>query len=300
MNFDDSGFSLRPFSRRTNIHVTPTWLRTSWTLLVCQGRVILAVFLCRLWRRVSLFFIHTNWMLQYESKAIFFPDCWKFSSVVSVFTNVGERSMAKNYHFASFLSLVSKVFEKLVNNSLIDHLKKVALLSYFQCGFISCRLTSYLLTVASDRIASDCNRSGVTRAVALGISRASDRVWHACLLHKRKTYEVPGQAYGLTWFFLAMYGFVWFRIGNLCKSIQLILVLLGDPFLFLHFPYYLLMIFLVMLSIILLSILMILLSTLLSIIYTDDIILYSIYWSGIWFVAATSVGFWTCIWSTRY
>ena len=38
-----------------------------------------------------------------------FSDCWKVSSVVSVFKNVGERSTAKNYHPVSFLSVVSKV-----------------------------------------------------------------------------------------------------------------------------------------------------------------------------------------------
>ena len=38
-----------------------------------------------------------------------FPDCWKFSSVVPVFKNVGERSTAKNYHPVSLLSVVSKV-----------------------------------------------------------------------------------------------------------------------------------------------------------------------------------------------
>ena len=27
-----------------------------------------------------------------------FPDCWKVSSVVTVFKNVGERCTAKNYH----------------------------------------------------------------------------------------------------------------------------------------------------------------------------------------------------------
>ena len=42
-----------------------------------------------------------------------FPDCWKVSSVVPVFKNVGERSTAKNYHPVSLLSVVSKVFEKL-------------------------------------------------------------------------------------------------------------------------------------------------------------------------------------------
>ena len=51
------------------------------------------------------------------------PDCWKVSSVVPVFKNVGERSIAKNYDPASPLSVVSKVFEKLVNNRILDHLE---------------------------------------------------------------------------------------------------------------------------------------------------------------------------------
>ena len=53
-----------------------------------------------------------------------FPDCWKVSSVVPVFQNVGERSTAKNYSPVSLLSSVSKVFEKLVNNNIVDHLEK--------------------------------------------------------------------------------------------------------------------------------------------------------------------------------
>ena len=42
-----------------------------------------------------------------------FPDCWKVSSVVHVFKNVGERSTAKNYCPFSLLSVVSKAFENL-------------------------------------------------------------------------------------------------------------------------------------------------------------------------------------------
>ena len=45
-----------------------------------------------------------------------FPNCWKVLLVVLVFKNVGERSTAKNYRPVSLLSMVSKVFEKLVNN----------------------------------------------------------------------------------------------------------------------------------------------------------------------------------------
>ena len=47
----------------------------------------------------------------------------------------------------------------------------------------------------SDRIARAFNRSGATRAVALDISKAFDRVWH--LLHKFKSYGISGQIFGL-------------------------------------------------------------------------------------------------------
>ena len=52
-----------------------------------------------------------------------FPDCWKVSSVVPVFRNVGERFTAKNYCSVSLLSVISKVFKKLVNNRVVGHLK---------------------------------------------------------------------------------------------------------------------------------------------------------------------------------
>ena len=60
-----------------------------------------------------------------------------------------------------------------------------------------------LLTVVSDRIARAFNRSGATRAVALDISKAFDRVWHAGLLHKLKSYGVSGQIFGLISSFLS-------------------------------------------------------------------------------------------------
>ena len=58
-----------------------------------------------------------------------FPDCWKVSSVVTVFKNVMERSIDKNYRPVSLLSVVSRVFEKLVNNRIVDHPEKYGLFS---------------------------------------------------------------------------------------------------------------------------------------------------------------------------
>ena len=75
--------------------------------------------------------------------------------------------------------------------------------SDFQYGFRSSRSTADLLTVVSDRIARAFNRSGATRAVTLDISKAFDRVWHAGLLHKLKSYGISSQIFGLISSFLS-------------------------------------------------------------------------------------------------
>ena len=113
-----------------------------------------------------------------------FPDCWKVSSVVPAFKKVGQRSTAKSYLPVSLLSVVRKVFEKLVNNRIDDHTEKCDFSSDFQYGFRSFRSTADLLTVVFDRIARSFNRSAATRVVALDISKVFDRVWCAGLLHK--------------------------------------------------------------------------------------------------------------------
>ena len=61
-----------------------------------------------------------------------FLDCWKVSLVVPVFKNVGESSTAKNYHPVRLLSVVSRVFEKLVNNRIVDHLENCDLFYVFR------------------------------------------------------------------------------------------------------------------------------------------------------------------------
>ena len=71
--------------------------------------------------------------------------------------NVGEKSMTKNYHIVRFLSVVSKVFEKLVNNRLVINSKNVVFcpISRMVSGLLD------LLTDVSDRIARAFNRSGL-------------------------------------------------------------------------------------------------------------------------------------------
>ena len=80
---------------------------------------------------------------------------------------------------------------------IVDDLEKCCLFSDFQYGFRSYSSSADLLTVECDGIARAFNGSRATRAVALDISQAFDRVWHAGLLHKLKSYEISGQMFGL-------------------------------------------------------------------------------------------------------
>ena len=75
-----------------------------------------------------------------------FPDCWKVSSLVPAFNNVGEGSTAKNYRPVSLLYVARRVLEKTVNNRIADHLEKCDLFSDFQSGVRSSRSTVDLLT----------------------------------------------------------------------------------------------------------------------------------------------------------
>ena len=54
-----------------------------------------------------------------------------------------------------------EVFQKLINNRIVDHLEKGGLFSNFQYGFMSSQSTVDLLTVASDGIARAINKPGL-------------------------------------------------------------------------------------------------------------------------------------------
>ena len=68
------------------------------------------------------------------------------------------------------------VFEKLVNNRLVDHQERCGLFSHFHYGFRSSLSISDLLIVVSDKIDGAFNRSGATHTVVLDISKVLNRV----------------------------------------------------------------------------------------------------------------------------
>ena len=59
------------------------------------------------------------------------------------------------------------------------------------------------MAVLSDRMARPFNRPRATRAVALDIFKTFDRIWHAGLLHKPKSYGISDKIFGFIPSFLS-------------------------------------------------------------------------------------------------
>ena len=90
---------------------------------------------------------------------------------------LGEMSVAKNYcPVVSRLSAVSKVFEKLVNNRIADHLKKCFRLSNMVLGLLDHLQTFWQLYL--------------TELLGLLTDLGLLKQWHAGFLHRLKSYEI--------------------------------------------------------------------------------------------------------------
>ena len=112
-------------------------------------------------------------------------------------------------------------FMWLINNRLFNHLEKFALFSNFQYGFRSSQSTVELLKSyeVTDRISRAFNRLDAAQSVVLDISKAFDKIWHAGLLHRLKSYGISGWLFGFILSFLSnrwrwVYPFICFLILN--------------------------------------------------------------------------------------
>ena len=132
-NLDDSGISLPVFPSRTNlklhnISVTSKMVKKvvmNLDLSKASGPDCISVVVLKNCESELSYILSELFNKCLKESCL--PDSWKVSLVVLVFKNVGERSTAKKYHPVSLLSVVSKVFEKFVNNRIVDHLEKCGL-----------------------------------------------------------------------------------------------------------------------------------------------------------------------------
>src|SRR6201990_502230 len=118
-----------------------------------------------------------------------FPSCWKRALIQPV-PKKGDPFQPSNYRPISLTSVLSKVFESILNRKIWKHLNSSNLISDRQYGFRKERSTGDLLSLLSDSWSSALRGFGESFAVALDISKAIDRVWHKALISKLPSFEI--------------------------------------------------------------------------------------------------------------
>ena len=132
-----------------------------------------------------------------------FPEVWKQANVVPIHKK-NSKNLKQNYRPISLLPIFGEILEKLIFDSLYQHLNTNGLLNPNQSGFRpgDSTVNQLLSIVNSIFTAFDCNPTLDVRSVYLDISKAFDRVWHQGLVYKLRRCGVSGKLITLMQSFL--------------------------------------------------------------------------------------------------
>ena len=127
----------------------------------------------------------------------FFPAAEKRGMIIPIY-KAGLRTHLDNYRPISILPVLSKVFERVVQQQVYDYLEQNKLLSQSHFGFRKGSSTQHAVTLFSDAIRQAVDTGMLTDAVFVALSKAFDTVDHARLLSKLPIYGILNRE--LKWF----------------------------------------------------------------------------------------------------
>ena len=130
-----------------------------------------------------------------------FPNDWKCARVAPLF-KAGDRNDVNNYRPISLISVVAKVFERIVCNQLYACLEEQNIIRKCQSGFRSTHSTVTALLEATDTWAYNIDRGKINAVVFLHLKKAFDAADHKTLLSKLSHYGICGNAYNWFKFYL--------------------------------------------------------------------------------------------------
>ena len=126
-----------------------------------------------------------------------FPEELKIANVIPLFKK-DNAMVFNNYRPVSLLCTLSKVFERIMYNRLIDFLNENKILFEYQFGFRKNHSTQLALTFLMDKLMNSIENGDHVIGVYLDFSKGFDTVDHNILLNKLNHYGIRGAA--LNWF----------------------------------------------------------------------------------------------------
>ena len=111
-----------------------------------------------------------------------FPDDWKCARVTPLF-KLGDRNDVNNYRPISVISVVAKVFERIVYDQLYAYLEEHSIICKYQSGFRATHSTAITAILeATDTWSYNIDRGKINAVVFLDLKKAFDTVDHEILL----------------------------------------------------------------------------------------------------------------------
>ena len=118
-------------------------------------------------------------------KSGIFPDPCKLAKLKPIFKK-GSRMDLSNYRPFSLLPLISKIFENIVHDQMINYLAQYNILYKYQTGFRAKHSTDLCLSYLNDKVLKSFNNGLFTGVILIDLQKAFDTIDHNILLEKLK------------------------------------------------------------------------------------------------------------------